>query len=401
MEKARKKHNTKGYSIEKRNDTTYRIVVSNGYDHLNRQIREKKTIKINPDDFSDSHELMIYLEMKAIEFKKLVLSGEYIKKRDEVVTFKDGVNYFLKACDGSNVRKGVRNTSKDAYKRALNVVLKGDFANAKIKNIKKKDIADFMNSLNYSENYCILILKVIKMVFNTIIDDELIDGFTKNPCANVQFVKKEKNKKAIKKRALEINELKEFLEITKENNVYFNVVNFSFMTACRPMEALGLTMDSIDFNNNTIKIDKTLVYINNQYEFHPPKNGETRTVHMNQSLKKLLLNQIELNKKIKTAFPIVNDDLIFISNRGGYLSYQVVASYIRRKIKNCSFADVFTWKQLRHTAISYLQWQGFSSIEISKIAGHSAIIDEQVYTHLINEQRQSMGNALDMQNYLN
>ena len=44
--KTRNKRNKNGYSIEKRNETTYRIVVSNRYDHLNRQIREKKTLMI-------------------------------------------------------------------------------------------------------------------------------------------------------------------------------------------------------------------------------------------------------------------------------------------------------------------------------------------------------------------
>ena len=85
--------------------------------------------------------------------------------------------------------------------------------------------------------------------------------------------------------------------ITRQRLRNFQVSRFSgILQAARVGEIAGLQKKNVDFSNNKVTIKEVLIWIGSRPKVKSlPKNGQSRTVVMNNCLKKILEEQIKIS----------------------------------------------------------------------------------------------------------
>lgn len=155
-----------------------------------------------------------------------------------------------------------------------------------------------------------------------------------------------------------------------------NMIVIALETGMRFGEILALTWDRIDFNANTIRIDRSWDYHMNHC-FIPTKTKNSRTITLSNDC-------ITFLKHIKenTASQFAYGSDVKITNNG--VNHSLAKACKRANIK------IITMHALRHTHGSILLYKGFNISYISKRLGHATVsITQDVYLHILEElQRQ-------------
>lgn len=164
-----------------------------------------------------------------------------------------------------------------------------------------------------------------------------------------------------------------------ENEIYdlFNSIDFEntyegirdklilelfYATGVRLSELIELTFNSIDLNNNTIKV--------------LGKRNKERIIPFGENLKKLLIKYLETRK----TFNLENDYLFLTKNHKKLypkLVYSMVNSYLSR----VTTATKKSPHVLRHTFATHMLNNGADLNTIKEILGHANLSATQVYTH--------------------
>ena len=136
-------------------------------------------------------------------------------------------------------------------------------------------------------------------------------------------------------------------------------------------ELLALTYGDIDFEKQTIRINKTLVRINGKNEVTPPKTeSSTREILINKKL-------VDIIKKYSEKLYGLNKETRL---------FKLHQTNIRKQIK--SFAEkvgvkIIRVHDLRHSHASLLIHLGVNPLAISKRLGHENIDTTlNTYSHL-------------------
>jgi len=142
------------------------------------------------------------------------------------------------------------------------------------------------------------------------------------------------------------------------------VVVMALNTGMRLGEILSLQWDSVDVDNNTIRIPKT-------------KSGKIRIVNINPTLSKVLQVLRAENGKSPYLFPNPKTGIALKSVRTAFK-----AACRRAEIDGLRFHD------LRHTFASRLVRAGVDLITVKELLGHSSVTITERYTHTLQEQKQ-------------
>lgn len=175
----------------------------------------------------------------------------------------------------------------------------------------------------------------------------------------VSKVRRPKEGKA-RDRYLEKDEITRLLaECRNSQSPYlYAIVLFALATGARKGEILCLTWSDVDFVRGTAT-------------FRDTKNGETRTVGLNQTVLDCLKSE-----KIKR---IICSHYIFPSSDGR--SPIGIRTAWDQAVERAKLKDV-TLHTLRHTAASHLAMSGASTLEIAAILGHKTLTMVKRYSHL-------------------
>ena len=114
-------------------------------------------------------------------------------------------------------------------------------------------------------------------------------------------VKSDMGKPSQKKEALMIDIQKEFLEQAKRQS-HENQYRFILQTGLRTGELIGLKWKDVDFENKTVKIQRSMEYRYSIGEWRvgePKSKSGYRTIPLTDEAIRILLEQKEKNKKIK------------------------------------------------------------------------------------------------------
>ena len=150
---------------------------------------------------------------------------------------------------------------------------------------------------------------------------------------------------------LEGEQIPAFLEAIKghKHQVLYTVALF---TGMREGEILGLMWDCVDFDHNTITVDKQLRRSQKkggEYYFSPPKNNKSRTIMVAPSVMKLL----RLHKREQAAQRLavgpgwIAPSLVFTNEIGDRLSYRTVYDCFKRIVAKID-APTVRFHDLRH-----------------------------------------------------
>lgn len=150
------------------------------------------------------------------------------------------------------------------------------------------------------------------------------------------------------------------------------IILFSMYTGARFGECLGLTWDCVDFDKQTIKIEKGF-----DYRFtHNFTEGKTKNSKRTITVPKKLLNLL-------STLPRTNDK-VFTT-----VSNDVINSDLKRALKHIGVDKHVTFHAIRHTHASILLSKGVQLLSVSKRLGHAdSTITLQTYAHVIKELEQ-------------
>lgn len=156
--------------------------------------------------------------------------------------------------------------------------------------------------------------------------------------------------------------------------------NFDWMilliakTGLRFSEALGLTKEDIDLEQQTINVDKTWDYKSYTGSFKPTKNASSvRKVSIDWKL------AMQLNQVIQD-FP--NGEPIFAQKR---VFNSTVNNLLKKHCEELNI-PIISVHGLRHTHASLLLFAGVSIASVAKRLGHADMTTtQQTYLHIIQE----------------
>lgn len=346
-----------------------------------------------------------YKNNKQYESKKYLTKKEaqdeealFILKRDNPINknFEIVMNDFIKEVERTSKYLTYLNKKKD-----LNVHIRPFFKNYNINKINAQTIcewAEYMNNKKLSINTKNKIKSELKQVFDHAIK---FYGLEINPVIGFGAFK-EKNDKVIadkeKIRYITKDEFDKFISVI-DDNFWFVFFNFLYYTGCRLGEVRALTWNDIDFNTNTIEINKTLVSQNlNEIKVNSPKTNANRKILMNKLLKEILLNY---NNEMKKYSNYNNDWFVFGN------VFPITRESIRRS-KNKYFEKSnikeITIHEFRHSHVSLLINEYLKSgqtdttkffIMMSSRMGHTIATMQKTYMHLFPTIQNEIINLLD------
>lgn len=159
------------------------------------------------------------------------------------------------------------------------------------------------------------------------------------------------------------------------------IILISIKTGLRYSEVIGLTWDCLNFNKNTITINKTWDAVTRS--FQPTKNeSSNRTI----TVDKITLSYMKQlhDRQIKKGFNFNN--LVFSKDGKQPPSNNSVNTSLERLIKRAGINTKITHHGLRHTHASSLLFNNINIKYISKRLGHANVsITLNIYSHIIEE----------------
>ena len=254
--------------------------------------------------------------------------------------------------------------------------LKEEFGNKLIKEITSMDIQRFINELG-KKGYAKHTISLRKIVASLIFDYAILKDLVKtNP---VTVVKIPKNA-VVNKR--ELPDDKDIEKVKQSVGATFGLFAYLILyTGCRRGEALALTYEDIDFKNDTIDINKVVVFENGKpkvYNRAKSRDG-VRTIPLLTPLKNVL------SQKKKGYIFNDNSLLLTLSQFNMFWS-----RYKKETQVNLSP------HQLRHAFATICFDAGLAPKDASKILGHSKIeLTLDVYTHIRESRTKETANKLN------
>lgn len=321
-----------------------------------------------------------------------------------------------------DMKRGIRNTTLHTYELVYNYHVKGSFGKNKIVDIKKSHIRQFYNSLHDNKKISISTIKllnaVLRQIFELAIDDEYIKiNPTDNALRELKKNTAESNSFKTRRKYFTLDEQKIFEKFIKDNySQWYSFIIFLLWTGLRSGEALGLRWCDIDFNNETISVDHTLIadqqtielrkkYNRDRWEIHPTKtNSGKRIIPMIPKVKKVLLEEKEKQEKNKTKCSIIIDgytDFVFVKPDGNIYTRSYLDAVLYRSIKKCNEKygtniPKLSLHCLRHTFATRMCESNINIKVIQTILGHSDIdTTMDIYTNVTKEFKKQELNNLD------
>lgn len=212
------------------------------------------------------------------------------------------------------------------------------------------------------------------------------DVLIANPCK--KSLKSDMGKPSDKKEALTIDVQKKFLEAVVGYS-YENQYRFVLQTGLRTGELIGLKWSDIDFENRTMKIERTMEYRYKVGEWRvgPPKSKSGyRTIPLTDEAIRILENQRSKNKSLKLV-PIEWKDIVFLCRKGTPVKN---STYDTGLFKYCDRVGIprFSMHVLRHTFATRCIEGGMKPKTLQKILGHSNIgITMNLYVHITEDEK--------------
>lgn len=209
-----------------------------------------------------------------------------------------------------------------------------------------------------------------------------IDGLLKRDVtfdAKIPLGKKPSKKK---QKFMEIEDMKKLIqELKHENTPEANFFLILLKTGLRFAEALGITLNDIDFERKTVSITKTLNYKGSRKgtrTFAPTKNK--------YSVRTIIVDDAVLYMLWKNARGADPDESIFYRLKG----FQFNSTLNNKLKRTCRKAGVpeITLHSLRHEHATYLVSQGISSMAVAERLGHADdSVTRAVYIHRLETEK--------------
>lgn len=278
----------------------------------------------------------------------------------------------------------------------------------KLDDIKSLQIQRYYNSLSAkgkSKNIIQNINKLLKQFFFYAVDEGYM---IKNPCSGKRMVIPGDRVLNNEVEHFTNDELRILIESIRES-LYKELILISLGTGLRRGEALALTWDDVDLENNLIKVNKSLakVYIfqadgskeRKQIIQTPKTLSSNREVpfprNLNILFKDLMIRQ--KRNKLKCGSLYKDSNFIFTTESGKNIDVTNLSHAWAKILKNAELPHK-KFHTLRHTYATKLFENEVPLKTVSELLGHSSIeMTADIYTHVIPKEK---SNAVEKLNYI-
>ena len=299
----------------------------------------------------------------------------------------------------TDLRRDVRATTRTGYKTVMNFLEKDPLGGWMIDNIRASDAKRWFISLQDSgKGYSTIhtIRGVLRPAFQLAVEDDLI---VKNPF-DFELSSVIVND-SVKREALSRKDERRFLDFIKHDrhfSRYYDGVYILFKTGLRISEFCGLTMQDIDFDEKTIRIDHQLQRTSDmRYSIVPTKtNAGIRVIPMTPDVEKCFRHIVgkRMNKPRRECAIDGKKGFLFFDKNGRPMVAMHWEKYFQHMVEkyNKIYRDQLpeiTPHVCRHTYCSDMAKAGISPKTLQYLMGHSEIgVTMNTYTHFGLEEAQ-------------
>lgn len=313
------------------------------------------------------------------------------------------------------LKRGLRPNTFQNYCYMYEQYVQDGLGRLYIASIRKSDIKRFFNSLSderrLREGTIEAVQTVLHQVFQIAVDDEWIE---KNPSDHaVKELKRSHQLDSKKRMALtkaEQDLLLSFLSENTPNARWYPITTVLLGTGMRVGEATGLRWCDIDFEENMIDVNHTLVYYSNgnhkcKFAINDTKTpASKRLIPMTNPVRDAFLQEKEMQELLGIVCNVTIDgytDFVFLNRFGGLHTQGTLNKVYKRIIRDCNDAEFlksenpsvllpnFSSHTLRHTFATGLCESGMNMKLIQDILGHSDISTTMdIYSHVTKDMKQ-------------
>lgn len=233
---------------------------------------------------------------------------------------------------------------------------------------------------------------VIKEALNEAVIRELIN---RNPALNVPLPKKEKEK--VIGTFLNAEQANQLIKVFRGNRLQ-PIVYITLYYGLRRSEVLGLKWNAIDFKNDTMTIQHTVVENYTIVEKDRTKSPSShRTFQLLPEIKKMLQRQYKEILRNKQTFGNTYHDsgYVFTWEDGRLYRPDYITSAFQKVLKKNKLPHM-RFHDLRHSTASILYDKGWGLKDIQTWLGHADIkVTGNIYTHISELRKQAMAKNLE------
>lgn len=347
-------------------------------------------------------------ERKSIYAKTLVELRE--KENNVLRDLLDGLDNFdsnLSVNDifkiWKKVKRGLKDNTFKNYIYMYQQFVEPTFGKLKLSKLKRTDVRSFYNKLKEDGNLKVSTIDSIHTVLHQVLDVAVDDEYIRfNPSDNaLKELKLAYQGESEKKRAMTLEQQKifqNFLYNCNEQKRWYPIFCVMLWTGMRVGEVTCLQWDDLDFENNIINVDKTLVYYSKgkglslKYAINTTKTeAGTRKIPMTSEVKKAFLIEKELQEafNIKCIDSIGGyNDFVFLNRFGNVHNNGTLNKALRRIVRDCNLEIIDKSRNstneavllphlsnhiLRHTFSTRLNENNVNVKVIQAILGHADI----------------------------
>ena len=345
-------------------------------------------------------------ELRAKEEQITVDVHDGIKTETRMVTVNEMFDLW---CD---LKRGIKDNTFQNYKYMYNLFIRPNFGKMRITMVKKTDVKRFYNTLADGKILKVSTIDTLHNILHQVFDMALNDNYIRlNPTDNMlKELKKAHNFSVEKRKALTIPEQELFMRFLKESTQYnhwYPIFAVMLGTGMRVGELTGLRWCDIDFDEDLISVNHTLVFYNHgdnkgcTFSINTPKTeAGNRTIPILPSVKEALKMQQEFDVKCSVSIDGYSD-FIFVNRFGATQHQGTLNKAIKRIIRDCNdevllkskekdpvLLPPFSCHSLRHTFTTRAVESGMNVKVLQEVLGHKDISTTlNIYTDVTKDTK--------------
>lgn len=316
-----------------------------------------------------------------------------------------------------DLKKGLKDNTFQNYQYMYNQFVYPDFGKQKVTKLKRSDVRRFYNLLADERNLKIATIDNIHTVLHQVLEMAVEDDYLRNnPSDNaLKELKQSRGLDIEKRQALTVAEQMTFMRFLENNGRYNHwkpIFEIMLHTGLRVGEITGLRWEDVDFEDNTISVNHTLVYYNHAkngcyFDINTPKTkAGRRLVPMTDNVKEAFMQEKRYQEEAGISCGVrigTYTDFIFVNRFGNVQHQGTLNKALRRIIRDCNQAILekensgkesvllprFSCHILRHTFATRLCEAGVNMKVIQDVLGHADISTTMnIYTDATKELKE-------------
>lgn len=290
--------------------------------------------------------------------------------------------------------KTLKPRALETYRSSINTRIVPYLGKAKLKNLKQKDIQEFINEL-MEEGLSAKSVKNIHGVLHKALQKAVeLEYIKSNPSNNIALPKLQKKEM----QTIPETSVKSFLSLF-DGDYFQPLITFALYTGLRQGELLGLSWDNVDMEHKALTVRQQLTLVTGEgWRLTSPKHDKVRTIPLTSQAMEVLQEQKERQDKMRSdSLGLWNNDLnlVFTNQLGRYCCRTTLMEHWYRAIKESEFSNI-RFHDLRHSFATFLLRAGVDFKTLSELLGHSSVnFTMSTYAHITKAMERDAADKLE------